>query len=63
MISFGRWGMYDGQIVFFTHRNPKNGEVWSDDIKHRVHTSRGSRIEHGMWVSSDKVTWLKAGKE
>ena len=58
MIAFGKYGIYDGKKFFFTHRNPRNGEVWSDDIAIVFHTSRGTKVEYGMWVASDKVKWL-----
>ena len=58
MISYGRYGNYGGKKCFFTHRNPKNGDVWSDDIAITYHTFFGIRVEYGKWVSSDKVKWL-----
>ena len=59
MISYGRYGNYGGKKCFFTHRNPKNGEVWSDDIIASViHTANGVKVEYGKWVASDKVQWL-----
>lgn len=62
MMSFGKWGMYDGQKVFFTHRNPKNGYVWSDDITYTDFERRGNKTvkvtRYGMWIASDKVKWL-----
>ena len=63
MISFGRYGNYGGKIYFFTHRNPKNGEVWSDEIPTRGLNERGKVvIRYGTWVASDKVQWLDAKK-
>ena len=58
MISYGRYGNYGGKKCFFTLRNPKNGEVWSDDIPIVYHTANGVKIEYGKWVASDKVQWL-----
>ena len=58
MIAFVKYGIYDGKKCFFTHRNPRNGEVWSDDIAIVFHTSRGTKVEYGKWVASDKVKWL-----
>ena len=58
MISIGRWGIYGGKKYRFTHRNPKNNEVWCDDIPIIVYTTSGQRVEYGKWVSSDKVKWL-----
>ena len=57
MISFGRWGKYGGRSYFFTHRNPKNGDVWADLIPVKV----GKTIEYGRWVPTDKVQWEKKG--
>lgn len=62
MISYGRWGEYSGQTVFFTHRNPKNGDVWSDDLYTIVTTRRGKTKLYGHWVPTDKVKWTKGGK-
>jgi len=58
MISFGRYGNYGGKKCFFTRRNPKNGDVWSDDIAIVHHTANGIKVEYGKWVASDKVQWL-----
>ena len=58
MIRIGRYGIYGGKKCFFTHRNPKNGDVWSDDIAITYHTPVGVRVEYGKWVASDKVKWL-----
>lgn len=44
-LMFYRRGYYKGALCEFTNRNPKTGEVWSDDIGH--------------WVSSDSVKWEK----
>ena len=57
-IPNGRYGNYSGKKCYFTHRNPKNGDVWSDDIPAVIHTAHGIKVEYGMWVSSDKVQWL-----
>ena len=64
MISFGRWGKYKGRSYFFTHRNPKNGDVWSDDIP--IMGYSGGKyvvITYGMWVPTDKVEWEKPHKK
>lgn len=60
MISYGKWGVYGGQKVFFTLRNPKNGEVWSDDIKRTYYSFEKRRdvTEYGMWVKPENVKWL-----
>ena len=49
MISFGRWGRYKGRSYFFTHRNPKNGYLFSETLG------------GDGWVPSDKVVWEKKG--
>ncbi len=59
MISYGRYGYYDGKTYYFTHRNPKNGNVWSDEIPVREFNERGKVvIRYGTWVESDKVKWI-----
>lgn len=59
MISHGRYGYYGGKPYYFTHRNPKNGDVWSDEIPVREYNERGKVvIRYGTWVASDKVKWL-----
>lgn len=64
MISIGRVGKYKGRSYMFTHRNPKNGEVWADliPIKKQVN-GRYMVVEYGMWVSSDKVEWETTHKK
>lgn len=64
MISIGRVGKYKGRSYTFTHRNPKNGEVWADliPIKKQVN-GRYMVVEYGMWVSSDKVEWETSHKK
>lgn len=58
MIAYGRKGIYNGRKFTFTHRNPKNGDVWSDEIPVVYHTKNGVVVEYGKWVSTDKVRWL-----
>lgn len=60
MMSYGRWGMYGGKKCFFNLRNPKNGDVWSDDIPVQEYDSVKHRAvtRYGAWVASDKVQWL-----
>lgn len=62
MMDFGKWGMYSGKKCFFTLRNPKNGDVWSDDITYDEYERRGNKsvkvTRYGMWVSTEKVKWL-----
>ena len=45
-----RYGRYQGKEYLFTHRNPKNGDLYGEDIP----IAPGSLI-HGKWVSSDSV--------
>lgn len=53
MIKTGRKGRFNGKEYLFTHRNPKTGEVWSDEIK-------AGKDEYGKWVASEKVVWADA---
>ncbi len=50
-VYFAKKGMYDGEIYTFTHRDPKSGELWSDDI----HVKKTG--EFGKWVSADSVSF------
>ncbi len=64
MISFGRWGKYKGRSYYFTHRNPKNCDVWSDDIPiTKMVKGKYVIVEYGMWVPTDKVEWEKPHKK
>lgn len=54
-MRFGRYGMYAGKKCFFTHRNPKTGVVWSDDINEYVHKVG---LIPGRWVNATLVQWL-----
>ena len=45
-----RYGWYQGKKYLFTHRNPKNGDLYGEDIP----IVPGSLIL-GKWVSSDSV--------
>ena len=60
MIAYGKYGIYGGNTYYFTHRNPKNGDVWSDEIPARIKYINGKKtvVEWGMWVATDKVKWL-----
>ena len=51
MIEVGRKGMYAGNVYVFTCRDPKSGNVWSDDIPN------GPKIPDGRWVDADSVHW------
>lgn len=47
-----RYGRYRGKEYLFTHRNPKNGDLYGEDIP----IVPGGLIL-GKWVSSDSVTF------
>lgn len=47
-----RYGRYQGKEYLFTHRNPKNGDLYGEDIP----IVPGSLIL-GKWVSSYEVTF------
>lgn len=49
---YGRYLGYQGKEYLFTHRNPKNGNLYGEDIP----IVPGSLIL-GKWVSSDSVTF------
>lgn len=64
MISFGRWGKHKGRSYYFTHRNPNNGDVWSDDIPiTKMIKGKHVIVEYGMWVPTDKVEWEDTHKK
>lgn len=48
-----RKGIYDGKECVFTHRNPANGDLWSDDIP-----VKGTNGLYGRWVSPDSVQFI-----
>lgn len=47
-----RYGRYQGKEYLFTHRNPKNGDLYGEDIPDPT-----SRNMCGKWVPSDSVTF------
>lgn len=50
-----RRGNWRGTMSVFTHRNPKNGTVWGEDIP----VMRGGRIVgYGAWVPYDEVKFI-----
>ncbi len=63
MQKFIRTGSYSGKKCEFTHYNPKNGEVWSDDIENNeyyIDDKSGKKKSHkvfGKWVDTDSVIW------
>ena len=50
-VYFARRGHYNGGNYTFTHRDPKTGELWGEDIP----TGKKSPIEYGMWVPGESV--------
>lgn len=55
-IKHSRYGNYGGTVCLFTHRDPKSGQVWSDDIP--ITDDNGKVVEWGKWVEPASVTWL-----
>ena len=55
-IKHGRVGVFGGQVCKFTHRDPKSGQVWSDNIP--VQQDAKGHIEYGMWVDPSSVKWM-----
>ena len=49
-VFFARRGQYNGGTYTFTHRDPKTGELWSDDIP-----VGKNPIEYGKWVPGESV--------
>lgn len=49
-IMNARYGMYKGNNYLFTHRDPKTGYVWGEDIPVDLHA-------YGCWVPYDSVRW------
>lgn len=47
-----RYGRYQGKDYLFTHRNPKNGDLYGEDIPVDM-----SRNIYGKWVHSDSVVF------
>ena len=52
MLKYGRKGMYEGKLYWFTHIDKFNNTVYSPDIKSFVDNM------YGMWVSIKKVKWV-----
>lgn len=48
-------GFYNGRKCVFTHRNPKNGMVYSDDIKKML--CKDGTVLCGDFVPAEKVDW------
>lgn len=45
-----RIGVWKGQKSVFTHRNPKNGKIWGEDLRN------GNDV--GMWVNPEEVRFI-----
>lgn len=45
-----RYGRWKGIRSLFTHRNPKNGKVWGEDLP-------VDSVNVGKWVPYDEVEW------
>ena len=56
-VKFRRYGNYGGELFVFSHRNPMNNEVWSDDIPVIEIVNGKPHKVYGAWVPSDKVRW------
>lgn len=47
-LLFTRKGIFEGKVYTFTHRDPKTGDVWCEDILWGF----------GCWVPNERVKWL-----
>lgn len=64
-IPNGRAGIYGGKKCLFTHYNPKNNFVWSDDVigwKPKPGNEKKFIQCEGAWVKKEKIKWLKEGE-
>lgn len=50
-VYFAKKGAYNGGIYTFTHRDPKSGELWGEDIPVGKNPT-----EYGKWVAPESVT-------
>ena len=57
MIKIGRIGNYGGKDYVFDHRDPKTGEVWSDDLPIYGGDDGKKIIGYGKWVDPNRVIW------
>lgn len=48
-----RIGVWKGLRSVFTHKNPKNGKIWGEDL----HIESMGR-DVGMWVNPEEVTFI-----
>ena len=58
MMKIGRTGMYGGKNYVFDHRDPKTGEVWSDDLPVYGSDNGKKIVGYGKWVDPKKIKWL-----
>ena len=58
MMKIGRTGMYGGKNYVFDHRDPKTGEVWSDDLPVYGGDNGKKVVGYGKWVDPKKIKWL-----
>lgn len=49
-VYFARKGHYNGGNYTFTHRDPKTGDLWGEDIP-----VGKNPIEYGAWVPGESV--------
>lgn len=56
MMKIGRKGYYSGKEFVFDHRDPKTGEVWSDDLP--IYNADGKVVGYGKWVDPKKIKWV-----
>lgn len=52
-------GDYNGGVHLFTHRDPKSGMIWGEDIP--VKGNKAGSTELGAWVAPESVN-LKYGE-
>ena len=61
--KFLRKGRYGGKMCTFTHYDPSNGLIWSDEVEvteFYIDEKTGKerkRKTFGKWVDSDGVVW------
>lgn len=48
-----RRGVWRGKESVFTHRNPKNGKIWGEDLPDHSNSSI-----LGKWVNPEGVTFI-----
>lgn len=50
-IAFGKYGEFAGKTYLFTHRDPRSGKVWSDEL-----IAKDGNL--GRWLYPHKVKWV-----